>query len=146
MRAIQIEQLGGPDVMHLAQLELGARPEPGAVRVRHAAIGVNFIDTYHRSGLYPLPLPAILGTEAAGTIEALGAGVDHLAVGDRVAYVTKQPGSYAEARDVPAATVVRIPDAIDFPRAAAMLLKGLTVQYLLRRSRIELRAGDRIVW
>ena len=145
MRAIQIDRVGGPEVMQLVDRELG-EPGPHDVRVRHGACGVNFIDTYHRTGLYKLPLPAILGTEAAGTIEAVGAEVTHLAVGDRVAYAAKSPGSYAEARNVPALTVVALPDALDFPRAAAMMLKGLTVQYLLRRSRVALRPGDQILW
>ena len=145
MRAIQIDRVGGPEVMQLVDRELG-EPGPGDVRVRHGACGVNFLDTYHRTGLYKLPLPAILGTEAAGTIEAIGAGVEHLGVGDRVAYAAKQPGSYAEARNLPALTVVRLPASIDFARAAAMMLKGLTVQYLLRRTRVVLRAGDQIVW
>ena len=131
--------------MQLVDTELGA-PGPHDVRVRHGACGVNFIDTYHRTGLYKLPLPAILGTEAAGTIEVVGAEVQHLAVGDRVAYAARTPGSYAEARDVPALTVVKLPDDIDFPRGAAMMLKGLTVQYLLRRSRVALAPGDEILW
>ncbi|CAN5824493.1 quinone oxidoreductase [soil metagenome] len=145
VKGIQIERTGAPDVMKLADIEIG-EPGPGEVRVRHHAIGVNFIDTYHRSGLYPVPLPAVLGSEAAGVIEAVGTGVSHVAVGDRVAYTTKTPGSYAEARVVPALPVVKLPDAIDFATGAAMLLKGLTVQYLLRRTRTELVPGDSIVW
>ena len=123
-------------------------PAPGAgeVRVRHEAIGVNFIDTYVRSGLYATPLPAVLGTEGAGIVDAVGGGVAHVAVGDRVAYVARAPGSYAEARVVDAALVVRLPDAIDTRRAAAMMLKGLTVQYLLRQMRVDLAPGDLIVW
>jgi NADPH2:quinone reductase len=116
------------------------------VLIRHHAIGLNFIDTYHRSGLYALPLPAILGSEGAGVIEAVGAGVSHVAVGDRVAYTSKAPGSYTEARIVAATTVVKLPDAISFETGAAMMLKGLTVQYLLRRTRIELAPGDMILW
>src|SRR5689334_10182528 len=111
MRAIQIEQTGGPEVMRLVDLA-PSEPGPGEVRVRHEAIGVNFIDTYHRSGLYALPLPAVLGSEGAGIVDAVGAGVTHVAVGDRVAYAASKPGSYAELRVVSATPVVRLPDAI----------------------------------
>jgi NADPH2:quinone reductase len=145
IKAIQIDRFGAPDVMHLADVPLG-EPGPGEVRVKHHACGINFIDTYHRTGLYPLPLPAVLGTEAAGVIEAVGSGVTHLAVGDRVAYTARTPGSYAEARVMPAFPVVKLPDAIDFETGAAMMLKGLTVQYLLRRTRVELAPGDLILW
>jgi NADPH2:quinone reductase len=144
-RAIQIQRTGGPEVLELVEREVGA-PGAGEVRIRHHAIGVNFIDTYHRSGLYPVQLPAVLGTEGAGIVDAIGAGVAHVAVGDRVAYVASRPGSYADARVVSATTVVRLPDAIDFARGAAMMAKGLTVQYLLRRTRHELVAGDHLVW
>jgi NADPH2:quinone reductase len=144
-RAIQIERTGGPEVMKLADIPVGD-PGPGEVRIRHHAIGINFIDTYHRSGLYPVPLPAVLGTEGAGVVEAVGAGVTHVAIGDRVAYTSKSPGSYAEARVVPAIPVVKLPDAIDYATGAAMMLKGLTVQYLLKRTRHELVAGDMLVW
>ena len=145
VKAIRIERHGGPDVMQLADVPLGD-PGPGEVLVRHHAIGINFIDTYHRSGLYPLPLPSGLGSEAAGIVEAVGPGVTHVAVGDRVGYAARTPGSYAEARVLPATPVVKLPDAIDFPTAAAMMLKGLTVQYLLRRTRIELQPGEHILW
>jgi NADPH2:quinone reductase len=145
MRAIQIDRFGDPDVMKLADVPLGA-PGPGEVLVRHHACGINFLDIYHRTGLYPLPLPAVLGTEAAGVVEAVGAGVTHLAVGDRVAYAARSPGSYAEARVLPALPVVKLPDAIDFETGAAMMLKGLTVQYLLRRTRVELAPGELILW
>lgn len=147
MRAIRIERTGGPEVLALVDVDVG-EPGPGEVRVRHHACGVNFIDTYQRSGLYQVALPAILGGEGAGVVEAIGAGVTHVAVGDRVAYATQKPGSYAEARVLPALTVVRLPDAIDFATAAAMMLKGLTVQYLLRRTRgyHELAPGDHVVW
>lgn len=131
--------------MELADVEVG-EPGPGEVRIVHRAIGVNFIDTYFRSGLYPLPLPAILGTEGAGVVDAVGPGVDHVAVGDRVAYAASAPGSYATARLVPATPVVKLPAAIDFARGAAMMLKGLTVQYLLRRTRVALAPGDFVVW
>ncbi len=145
VRAIQIESVGGPEVMKLVDLPLG-EPGPGEVVVRHAACGINFIDIYHRTGLYKLPLPAVLGEEGAGVVEAVGANVTHLAVGDRVAYTTGAPGSYSEARVVGAQTVVKLPDSIRFETAAAMMLKGLTAQYLLRRVRHELVAGDFLVW
>jgi len=145
MRAIQIDRFGDPDVMHLADVPL-AEPGPGEVRVRHHACGINFVDTYHRTGLYAVPLPAVLGSEASGVIEAVGPGVTHLAVGDRVAYAARTPGSYAEARVVPAIPVVKLPDSIGFETGAAMMLKGLTVQYLLRRTRVELAPSDAILW
>jgi len=145
MRAIQIDQFGGPEVLRVAEVAV-AEPGPGEVRVRHHAIGINFIDIYHRTGLYPLALPGVLGTEAAGVVEAVGPGVSYLAVGDRVAYAARTTGSYAEARVVPALPVVKLPPAIDFETGAAMMLKGLTVQYLLRRSRVALAAGDTILW
>ena len=146
MRAIQIRRTGGPEVLELADIDV---PEPGAgqVRVRHRACGINFLDTYHRSGLYPLALPAVLGTEAAGVVDAVGPGVAHLAVGDRVAYAAPSPGSYAEARTLDATPVVKLPDAIDFERAAAVMLKGATVQYLLNRTPHDrLAPGDAILW
>jgi NADPH:quinone reductase len=145
MRAIQIDRFGDADVMHLADVPVGD-PGPGEVRVRHRACGINFIDIYHRTGLYPNQLPLVLGCEGAGVIEAVGSGVTHLAVGDRVAYAARTPGSYAEARVVPAIPVVKLPDAIDFETGAAMMLKGLTVQYLLRRTRVELPPGELILW
>ncbi|HEY5922776.1 MAG TPA: quinone oxidoreductase [Kofleriaceae bacterium] len=147
MRAIQIERTGGPDVMELVDVPIG-EPGPGEVRVRHSAIGVNFIDTYYRSGLYAMQLPAVLGVEAAGVVEAVGPGVSHLTVGDRVGYSARTSGSYGEVRVLDATPVFKLPAAIDFERAAAMMLKGLTVQYLLRRTqpREGLQAGDMIVW
>ena len=145
MKAIQIDRFGDSEVMHLAEVAIGD-PGPGEVRVRHHACGINFIDIYHRTGLYPNQLPLVLGTEGAGIIDAVGAGVTHLTVGDRVAYAARTPGSYAELRVLPAMPVVKLPDAIDFETGAAMMLKGLTVQYLLRRSRVELGAGDMILW
>ncbi len=148
MRAIRIERTGGPEVLESVEIPAAGEPGPGEVRVRHHACGINFIDIYHRTGVYPLPLPAVLGEEAAGVVEAVGSGVTHVAPGDRVAYVASPPGSYAEARVVSAICVVRLPDAIDFARGAAMMLKGLTVQYLLRRTRPQrpLQPGDFILW
>src|SRR3954469_21466640 len=145
MRAIQIDRFGGAEEMHLADVPVGD-PGPGDVRVRHRACGINFIDIYHRTGLYPNQLPLVLGTEGAGVVEAVGSGVTHLAVGDRVAYAARSPGSYAEARVLPAIPVVKLPASIDFETGAAMMLKGLTVQYLLRRTRVELAPGDAILW
>lgn len=131
-RAIRLHQTGGPDVLRLENQTLGD-PGSGEVRVRHTAVGLNFIDTYHRSGLYPIGLPSGLGLEAAGVIEAVGADVSELSVGDRVAYGTGPLGAYAEARVMPAASLVRLPDAIDDQVGAAMMLQGLTVEYLIRR-------------
>jgi NADPH2:quinone reductase len=138
--AIRIERQGGPEVLQWQQVELGA-PGPGEVLVRHGAVGVNFIDIYHRSGLYPLQLPSGLGLEGAGTVEAVGAGVTRFRVGDRVAYCSGPVGAYAEARVVPEKVLVALPDAIAFDTAASMMLKGLTAQFLLRRTR-PLAAGD----
>ena len=143
MKAIRIHQTGGPEVLHYEEIEL-APPHAGAVRVKHTAIGVNFIDTYHRSGLYKIPLPAILGSEAAGVVEALGDGVTALKVGDRVAYAGAM-GAYAEANNVPADKLVKIPAAITDETAAASLLKGMTVQYLLKRT-YAVKAGQTILW
>src|SRR4051812_13464888 len=145
MRAIQIDRFGGAEKMHLADVPVGD-PGPGEILVRHRACGINFIDIYHRTGLYPNQLPLVLGCEGAGVVEAVGAGVTHLAGGDRVAYAARTPGSYAEARVVPAIPVVKLPDAIGFDTGAAMMLKGLTVRYLLRRTRVELAPGELILW
>lgn len=131
--------------MQVVDVAVG-EPGPGEVRVRHSACGVNFIDTYFRSGLYKAQLPMVLGSEAAGVVDAVGSSVSHLTVGDRVGYSAQGPGSYAEARVVAAGRVYKLPDAIDFPTAAAMMLKGLTAQYLLRRTQRELEPGDAIVW
>ena len=132
MKAIRIHENGGPDVLRFENVELPP-PAAGQVRVRHTAIGVNFIDTYHRSGLYKLPLPTGLGSEAAGIVEALGQGVSTLKVGDRVAYAGTI-GAYAEANNVPADKLVKLPKDIPDDVAAASLLKGMTVQYLLTRT------------
>jgi NADPH2:quinone reductase len=147
MRAIQIDRTGGPEVMQLVDVP-SRDPGPGEVRIRHSAVGVNFIDTYQRTGLYASKLPLILGKEGAGVIEAVGDGVADLAVGDRVGYAAPTAGSYAETRTLLAIPVVKLPDSVDFERAAAMMLKGLTVQYLLRRTSPYggLHAGDTIVW
>jgi NADPH2:quinone reductase len=146
-RAIQISQFGGPEVLQLVDLPVG-EPGPGEVRIRHHAVGLNFIDVYQRTGLYPNALPLNLGMEGAGVVEAVGAGVSHLQPGDRVAYASMPPGSYCELRVMPARCVVRLPDAIDFETGAAMMLKGLTVQYLLRRTQPQggLQPGDYVLF
>lgn len=131
VKAVRISENGGPEVMQLQDVEL-APPGPGMVRVENRAIGLNFIDTYHRGGLYPLPLPSGLGTEGAGVVTAAGEGAD-FAVGDRVAYCSAGIGSYAEALNLPAARLVPVPEGIGFDTAAAVMLKGQTVEYLLRR-------------
>jgi NADPH2:quinone reductase len=133
MKAIRIEQNGGPEVMSLADI---AAPEPSAseVRVRHEAIGVNFIDTYHRSGLYKNALPGGLGLEAAGVVDAIGPGVTRFRVGDRVAYCSGPIGAYAEAHVVNEARAVKLPDAVSFHVAASSMLKGMTARYLLRKT------------
>lgn len=143
MRAVRVSRTGGPEVLAVAEVETPA-PAAGEVLVRHEAIGLNFIDTYHRSGLYALPLPTALGTEAAGVVAALGDGVARFSVGDRVAYVARKPGSYAEYAAVPAAEAVRLPDGVDFRSAAAGLLKGLTAEALLRRVH-PLQAGETVL-
>ena len=146
-RAVRIDQTGGPEQLKLVQVSVG-EPGPGEIRIRHKAVGLNFIDVYQRSGLYPFPMPLHLGMEAAGVVEAVGAGVTHLNAGDRAAYASNPPGSYSELRVMPAKTVCRLPDAISFETGAAMMLKGLTVQYLLKRTRAlhELRSGDVVLF
>ncbi len=140
--AIRIHQPGGPEVLRLEEVSVGD-PGPGEARVRHAAVGVNFIDVYHRTGLYPLPLPATLGVEAAGTVEAVGPGVTLVAAGDRVAYVAT-PGSYAQARIVAADRLVKLPAGLDDRTAAAIMLKGLTVRSLVRRTHA-VQAGETVL-
>jgi NADPH2:quinone reductase len=146
-KAVQISEFGGPEVMRLVDLPVG-EPGPGEIRIRHQACGLNYIDVYHRTGLYPNELPLVLGMEGAGMIEAVGAGVTHLQPGDRAAYAAQPPGAYCEARVMPAKNVVRLPDGIDFEQGAAMMLKGLTVQYLLRKTQPQggLREGDFILF
>ena len=139
VKAIRIHETGGPEVMVLEELELSA-PDPGMVTVENRAIGLNFIDTYHRSGAYPLPLPTGIGLEAAGVVQAIGEGVE-LAIGDRVAYCTAGFGAYAEALNLPAARLVRIPEGINFEQAAAVMLKGQTTEYLLQRT-YPLKSGE----
>ena len=144
VKAIRIQKHGGPEVLEYVDLDLPA-PGPGQVRLRHTAIGVNFIDIYHRTGLYPLPLPSGLGSEAAGVVEALGQGVTGLKAGERVGYCSGYIGAYAQAANVPADRLVKLPDAISDEIAAASLLKGMTAQYLLRRIH-PVQAGETIVF
>ena len=146
-RAIQITAFGGPEQMHIIDREVGA-PGPGKIRIRHHACGLNFIDVYQRTGLYANPLPLLLGMEGAGIVEAVGEGVTHLHAGDRAAYASNPPGSYSEARVMPAKNVVRLPEGIAFDTAAGMMLKGLTAQYLLKKTLpVEgLQAGDFVLF
>ncbi|MDR1968470.1 MAG: quinone oxidoreductase [Burkholderiaceae bacterium] len=145
--AVQIDRPGGVEEMKLRELTVG-EPGPGQIRIRHRAVGLNFIDVYQRTGLYPLPMPLTLGMEGAGIVEAVGAGVTHLKPGDRAAYAGNPPGSYAQARVMPALTVCRLPEDISFETGAAMMLKGLTVQCLLRKTLPVqgLQRGDHILW
>jgi len=142
--AIRIHKTGGPEAMQLEEIELPP-PPPGHVRVRHHAVGVNFIDTYHRSGLYKLPLPSGLGMEAAGIVEACGEGVAGFELGARVAYGSAPVGAYAAAHNVPATRLALLPDRVSFEQAASMMLKGLTAHYLLH-SVHAVKAGDTILF
>ena len=143
-KAIRFHKTGGPEVMQLEEVAVGD-PAAGQVRIRQSAIGVNFIDTYHRSGLYPMPLPSGLGSEAAGVVEAVGPGVTGIKAGDRVAYTGNPVGSYAEARLYPADRLVKIPEGISDQQAASMMLKGMTVQFLIHRT-FKVKAGDTVLW
>jgi len=143
-QAIRFHATGGPEQLVLDTVDVPP-PAAGEARVRHAAIGVNYIDTYHRGGLYPLPMPSGLGTEAAGVVTQVGAGVTDVRVGDRVGYCTSAVGAYSTERNVPADKLVKLPDAIDDKTAASIMLKGLTVQYLFRQTH-QLAAGDTILF
>ncbi|MCW7536405.1 quinone oxidoreductase [Aquabacterium sp. A7-Y] len=145
--AIQIHEFGGPENLRLVDLPVG-EPGPGEIRIRHRACGLNYIDIYQRTGLYTGPLPLTLGMEASGVVEAVGEGVTHLQPGDRAAYTSQPPGAYSEARVMPARCVVKLPDQIDDETAAAMMLKGLTVQYLLRKTQPQggLMPGDFVLF
>jgi NADPH2:quinone reductase len=142
--AIRIHDHGGPEVLRYEEVDVGD-PGPGQARVRHTAVGLNFIDTYHRSGLYPTELPSGLGMEAAGVVEAVGEGVADLEPGQRVAYAGGGPGAYAEARLIAADRLVPLPDDIEDEVAAAAMLKGMTVEYLVRRCHAVQR-GDTVLW
>ncbi|MEX1236458.1 MAG: quinone oxidoreductase [Roseovarius sp.] len=139
-----IEEHGGPEKFKLVDLDVGA-PGKGEVRIAHKAVGLNFIDVYQRSGAYPMTLPHAMGMEAAGVIEAVGEGVTHLKVGDRAAYASNPPGAYAEARVMPAAQVCPLPEGISFEEGAAMMLKGMTVEYLFHRT-TPLQSGDTVLF
>jgi NADPH:quinone reductase len=143
-RVILIEQPGGPEVLKLVKHEVGA-PGPGQVRIRQEACGLNYIDIYQRSGVYPMALPHALGMEAAGIVDAVGDGVTHLREGDRVAYAAAPPGAYCDLRVMSAAQVCRLPDGIDLRTGAAMMLQGLTVQYLFHRT-VPLKEGDTVLF
>ena len=143
-KAVRIEEFGGSGNMKLVEVEVGD-PGPGQVRVRHHACGLNFIDIYQRSGVYPLPLPVTLGMEAAGVVEAVGEGVTHVAAGDRVAYASAPPGAYCTARVMNAVHVCKLPDSISFETGAAMMLKGLTTEYLFSSSS-RAKPGDTILF
>ena len=144
MKAIRFSKAGGPEVLTLEEIEL-APPAPGQVRVRHTAIGVNFIDTYHRTGLYPVSLPSGVGLEAAGVVERLGQGVTSLREGDRVGYCSGPIGAYAEASNIPADRLVMLPSGVNDEVAAAAMLKGMTAQYLLKRT-FPVKAGQTILF
>lgn len=139
-----IDAHGGPEQFKLVDITLGA-PGQGEVRIAHKAVGLNFIDVYQRTGLYPMQLPHAMGMEAAGIVEAVGAGVTHLKAGDRVAYASQPPGAYAQARIMPAAQVCPLPDGISFEEGAAMMLKGMTVEYLFHRT-TPLKSGDTVLF
>ena len=142
--AIRIHQNGGPEVLQWESVAV-LEPGPGEARVRHTAVGLNYIDTYHRSGLYKLPLPSGIGVEAAGVVEAVGPGVIDISKGDRVAYGGHSPGSYAEVRVMPADKLVKLPDNVSDRSAAALMLKGLTVQYLFRQT-FPLKGGETVLF
>jgi NADPH:quinone reductase len=142
-KAVRIEKVGGPEVMQLVDVDV-PKPGSGEVRVRHTAIGLNYIDTYQRSGLYPVPMPSGLGLEAAGVVEDVGQGVTSLKRGDRVAYGSGPIGAYSEITNLPAAKLIKIPDAISDETAAGMMLKGMTVRYLLRAT-YKVKAGETIL-
>lgn len=143
-KAIRFDAYGGPEVLRLQDVAL-PDPAPGEVRVRQAACGINFLDTYQRSGLYRVPLPSGTGNEGAGTVEAIGAGVTHLRIGDRVAYAGGPVGAYAEARNMPADKLCLLPEGLSFEQGAAMMLKGTTVQYLIRRTFV-VKPGDTVLF
>ncbi|MEL0111860.1 MAG: quinone oxidoreductase [Rickettsiales bacterium] len=143
-KAIQIKKQGAAGVMKWVEVPLG-KPKRGEVLIQQSHVGLNYIDVYHRSGLYPLPLPAGIGMEAAGTVEAVGPGVKNIRIGDRVAYASGPPGSYAEYRIMPAGRVVKLPEWIANDQAAAMMLQGMTTEYLIRRT-YKVKAGDTVLF
>ena len=142
-KAVRYHRQGGPEVLQLDEVQVG-EPGAGQIRIRHTAIGVNFVDTYQRSGLYPMQVPAVAGNEAAGVVDAVGPGVKGLKKGDRVAY-TGLPGSYCDLRLVPADRMVKVPKGISDEQAASMMLKGMTVHYLIF-STYKVKKGDTVLW
>ena len=143
-KAIRFHKTGGPEVLVWEDVEVG-EPGPGQLRIRQHAIGVNFVDTYQRAGLYPMPLPSGCGSEGAGVVEAVGAGVTDFKAGDRVTYATAPVGAYSEVRLYPAERAVKLPEGISFETAAAMMLKGMTVQYLIKRT-FKVQPGMTVLW
>ena len=143
--AIRFHKTGGPEVLQWEDVSV-PQPGPGEALIRHKAVGLNYIDTYHRTGLYPVPLPSGIGLEAAGVVEAVGTGVTEFKPGDRVAYCNGPLGAYAEVKVHPAERLVKVPEGISFEQAASMMLQGLTVQYLLRRMLYVPKAGDTVLW
>ena len=144
-KAIRIHAPGGPEALSYDDIELSA-PGEGEVQLRQTAIGLNYIDVYHRTGLYPVPaLPAVIGLEGAGVVESVGPGVTELAAGDRVAYANPPLGAYAEARNMPVDRLIKVPDAISDEQAAAIMLQGMTVEYLIRRT-YNVKAGDTVLF
>jgi NADPH2:quinone reductase len=143
--AIRFHKTGGPEVLQWEEVEVGD-PGPGELRIAHKAVGLNYIDTYHRTGLYPMALPSGIGLEAAGVVEAVGPGVTEFKAGDRVAYCNGPIGAYAQVKNHPAERCVKVPEGISFEQAASMMLQGLTVQYLLRRLYLVPKAGDTVLW
>ena len=143
VKAMRMHKVGGPDVLSWEDVDVAA-PKPGEALVRHTAVGLNYIDTYHRSGLYPVPMPAIIGSEGAGVVEAVGEGVSEVAVGDRVAYGNAPIGAYAEKRTLPAHRLLKLPAGISDQQAASMMLKGMTAQYLIRRT-YRVKAGETVL-
>jgi NADPH2:quinone reductase len=143
--AIRFHKTGGPEVLQWEEVKVGD-PGPGELRIAHKAVGLNYIDTYHRTGLYPMALPSGIGLEAAGVVEAVGPGVTEFKAGDRVAYCNGPIGAYAQVKNHPAERCVKVPEGISFEQAASMMLQGLTVQYLLRRLYLVPKAGDTVLW
>jgi NADPH:quinone reductase len=143
--AIRFHKTGGPEVLQWEDVAV-ADPAPGECQVRHKAVGLNYIDTYHRTGLYPMPMPSGIGLEAAGIVEKVGPGVAEFKAGDRVAYCNGPIGAYAEVKNHPADRLVKLPEGISFEQGASMMLQGLTVQYLLRRLHYVPKKGDTILW
>ena len=143
--AIRIHKTGGPEVLQWEEVNV-APPAAGEAQVRHKAVGLNYIDTYHRTGLYPLPLPSGIGLEAAGVVESVGPGVTEFKPGDRVAYCNGGMGAYSEVKNHPAERLVKVPEGISMEQAASMMLQGLTVQYLLRRLHVVPKSGDTVLW